>query len=101
MLAATTGAKRVECTSDEFIVAYTDEFVHGSTGHVLCDDDGARYTKDRAETRLSVFITNPLEIALSILKSACLESKFCQRRGRGEGWGGRRAPWWFMGGERL
>ena len=49
---------------------YTDELVHSGTGHVLRDDDGARYTEDLAETGLAVLISDPGEVLLRIWECA-------------------------------
>ena len=48
----------------------TDEFVHGTSSHVLRDDDGTRYTKDLAEAGLAVFIPDLGEVSLRVLEGA-------------------------------
>ena len=51
-------------------MSYTDELVHSGTGHVLRDDDGARYTEDLAVTGLAVLIPDPGEVLLRIWEGA-------------------------------
>ena len=48
----------------------TDEFVHGTSGHVLRDDDGTRYTKDLAEAGLAVLIPDLHKVLLRVRERA-------------------------------
>ena len=45
-------------TSNEFVVPDSNEFVHSTTRHVLCDDDRARDTVNLTEARLAVLIAD-------------------------------------------
>lgn len=63
-------------TPDKFVMSYTDEFVHGRAGHVLCNHDGARDTEDLAEAGLAFFISDLGQVPLRVLKGA----------GHGGGW---------------
>ena len=45
-------------TSDQFVVTDANEFVHGTTRHVLRDDDRARDTINLTKARLAVLIAD-------------------------------------------
>ena len=54
-------------TPGKFVMSYTDEFVHGRAGHVLCNHDRARDTKDLAEAGLAFFISDLGQDPLRVL----------------------------------
>jgi hypothetical protein len=53
-------------TSDQFFVTDTNEFVHGRTGHILCDDDWTGDAINLAKPRLAVLVTDFWKVFLCI-----------------------------------
>ena len=75
-------------TPDKFVMSYTDEFVHGRAGHILCNYDRARYTKDLAKTGFAVLIPDLGEVSLRVWECA----------GHCGGWGKEERRRWTSGG---
>ena len=84
-------------TPDKFVMSYTDEFVHGRAGHVLCNHDGARDTEDLAEAGLAFFISDLGQVPLRVLKGASHGGGGRGGRERAE----RRRAWRWTSGDRA
>lgn len=53
-------------TTHKLVVSHPDKLVHGRTGHVLCNHDRTRYTKDLTEPALAVLISNLWQVPLRV-----------------------------------